>query len=41
MQKNLRFNLSVENLLNANYQVNYDYPMPGLKVKVGAKIDLY
>jgi outer membrane cobalamin receptor len=41
LQKNLRFNLAVENLLNANYQVNYDYPMPGLKVKVGAKIDLY
>jgi outer membrane cobalamin receptor len=41
VQKNLRFTLAVENLLNANYQVNYDYPMPGLKVKVGAKIDLY
>ncbi len=41
VSKNLRINVAAENLLDTTYQVNYDYPMPGLTVKAGVKIDLF
>jgi outer membrane cobalamin receptor len=39
-QKGLRISVAVNNLLDSEYQINYDYPMPGIAVKVGAKLDL-
>jgi vitamin B12 transporter len=38
--KNLRVNVAVDNLFNVDYQVNSGYPMPGVAVKVGAKLYL-
>lgn len=40
VRKGLRLNVAVNNLFDSDYQVNYDYPMPGISVKVGAKLDL-
>jgi TonB-dependent SusC/RagA subfamily outer membrane receptor len=40
LQKHLRFNVAVENLLDSGYQVNYDYPMPGLTLKAVVRLDL-
>jgi len=40
VSKMLRITLAVDNLLDSDYQVNYDYPMPGLTLKVGAKVEL-
>jgi len=40
VSKALRITLAVDNLLDSDYQINYDYPMPGLTLKVGAKLDL-
>jgi outer membrane cobalamin receptor len=40
VRKGIRFNIAVNNLLDSDYQITSDYPMPGLTLKVGAKIDL-
>jgi vitamin B12 transporter len=39
VEKDLRITIAVDNLLDSSYQITNDYPMPGLAVKVGAKMD--
>jgi vitamin B12 transporter len=35
-----RLNLSIENLLDKDYEINAGYPMPGMTVKLGTKLTL-